>query len=300
MLESEIRQTADALNRVLQEGLSQDEAVVHYLENVLGECDPERLAALAMDKDFDEREAVIDMLLYPGETLKRRLEPVLERAALAPADVPKLAGAVFEASSLVEAVFPDGSRLALRMTPEEAAVLVGRLRPADTPPPALAAALQDAPKETAAAAKVRLRHARLSWSRPRTRFMESLLRRLDHARDDFLDVVSWALAFLDAAPENEPPAVFLGPRRRELAAHLKSARRQEKALLSSNFETLLMQGARLPHLHPASLIREMEMLDACSLAVLGRTAASLDMVEERDLGDIDDAARLMKLLGGSG
>lgn len=280
----------------LAQGLAQDAATAHCLAASLGELPPAELAARLGDPDDLEAAPLRELVLFPGRGLLRALEPALTAADLDDAGqtalVRELAGAVRETAIAL----PDGPTLRLPLAASDLHIFVVRLRPTATPPLAVREALcrRFAPA-TALDLAVDCRQSGLAWTPPRRGFLTTLLARpLPEA--DAPAVIHYALRFLGELRPDEPPLAALPRRREVLAQHYHRACLQEQSLARSNFETLLLTGARLPHLHAPDLAQEIGWLDAILLALTGRTGES-QTPSQRELGTLADVDDLLEALG---
>ncbi|MGE4297849.1 MAG: hypothetical protein AB7E47_07460 [Desulfovibrionaceae bacterium] len=110
-------------------------------------------------------------------------------------------------------------------------------------------------------------------------------------------LLRYALELLDISDPNAPPRFLLHSRHEALAGQIKAAEQFEEMRTKSNFETMIMQGARIAQPHIPTLRGELALLDALCRAMFDRSAAALAAtptpLHERDMGDFQDAASLM-------
>ncbi len=305
-----IAMVARAVLDLLGQGLDQDREGLAFLDSTFGPWDTgslpgslaESLGSLLADPESSQAALLLDFLLFPSAQAKAELEPVLAQASLSAAEALELtvvlADMLAENTNPILARFPDGSSLALPANPEAFSRFVARLAPERTPPPELTTALSArlAPDQ-ALSARVSLRHSRLAWTRAETAFVRTVIEGLPE-RESLPDVLAFVLALLGRAEPGQPPLDLLAQRHRELTAQLGQAQRLDQARTQGSFEVLSSTGLRAPHLHADTLRQELTLLDAACRAVTGRAAQSLDSVTRQDLGQTDDPAGLLELLGG--
>lgn len=269
------------------------------------------LRLLAADADSCLAAPLLALVHSPGPEDMRALEPILDAANLDAVGANELEDA---AARLVPAGrsrlrLPDGTFAALSPSGDDARAYVRRLRPQATPPPELRARLPRFGPEMAAGLGVLLRHGRLAWSPARTFFLATLLDRMDASGadgpneadgpNDAPALVAWALRFLDMFPPDLNPRQALAERRRALEAGLRQAEFQERATAAGNYETRMSQGLRLGHVHGPDVRAELALLDRACRLVLGLEGAALDRPpEERDLGQAEGPADLLRILDG--
>jgi hypothetical protein len=196
----------------LQEGLRQDEDVLHAVESTYGDSLPQAIAAVLLQRDSSDAATLAAMLLFPDADLRARIEPLALAARCSVLEARAVGEAVEEALFLADGsaaiLLPGGQRLTLPLEPGDAAAYVERLQLADSPPEELSRLLRElfGPQE-AALLSVMLRTSRLCWNPTREAVVDRLLTGLgkNAARDCGLgsldrpapDLLAWTLAWLD-------------------------------------------------------------------------------------------------------
>ncbi len=298
MNDENIRLAAEAIAQALEGGLAQSLETAASVEGVYGTREPSALAAILAGREGGEGATLFEMLFFPDAALKASLEPILSRLACSGDEAAAVGEAAAGLISETIALLPEGGSLTLALSAEEVRGFVARLRLDRNPPEAVADVL-DARFGAEAAARMRAakRHSRLAWNRPREFFLSALFRNLDGDEALALEMMDWALGYLDIIGPETLPEGALGARWNALFSQLRLADQALDLFARGNFETLMSQGVRLPHVHADSVRREMELVDLASRALLGRSAGELARAE-RDLGTYDDPAALLDALGG--
>jgi hypothetical protein len=256
---------------VLERGLPQDAAVAHFIHSTYGDLSPSELSALLADRDDPQTASLVELLLFPGEAVALILEPALASARLDADGASALAEALAEAPPRAVAVMPDGSRLTVPLSPDDARHFVARLSPQRSLPEDAARLLaQRFSPDDALALAVTARQSGPDWTPAAKAFFRTLATRLDADAPKALDTLRFALRFLRGLAKDALPLPALAARRAQLAAQLRRARQQEEALAKSNYETLVMTGARLPYLHAPDIAHELALADAALTAATGR------------------------------
>lgn len=287
---------AGAIAGQLAAGLPQDEAVAHFIRSTYGALDADELSALVADRDDPQAASLVELLLFPGETVARALEPALAAAGLDAAGQERLIAALGASVDRAVAVLPDGTRLALPLEADDVSRFVARLGPTRSLPREAAAIIDE--RFGAAAAldlAVAARQTGPDWTPGKTSFLTTLANRLPAETPQSVSALAYALRFLAGLAPRALPVPALIARHGRLVAQLRRARQQEQALAESNFETLVMTGNRLPYLHAPDIAREMALAEAAIVAATGRpapdtTASCLDM------GSVEDADGLFAAL----
>lgn len=259
-----------AIIDILETGLPQDAAVVHFIASTHGELGPEALAALTADPDDPQAASLLELLLFPGPDTALTLEEAMGRARLSAAETARLADALAENPPRAAAVLPGGLRLPLPLSPEQVRRFVGRLAPQRTLPEPLHRLLAERFPATARTLAVAARQTGPDWTPAAAAFFGALLAKLPPETPDAPDTLRFALRFLADTPGDVPPLPALMARHSRLVIQLRRARQQEEALAQSNYETLVMAGNRLPYLHAPDIARELAHAAAAIVAVTGR------------------------------
>jgi hypothetical protein len=307
-----LQQLAEEIRATLIHGLPQDRASLDAVCTALDESDiAAALARLAADPDSSEYAPLAALLLSPGPTVLRALEPALVLADLDAAEAEALAALVAQhvlqqgrVLALVPALLPDGSRTELAASSDDLRAFVRRLLPAATAPAELRAVLaRRFAANVALELAVLLRHCRLTWTPERVFFLGTLLERVNPdreglAQDDLPGLLAWAVGFLDIAglPLNARHA--LAGRRQALLVQLRQAEVMEEAFARGNYETLMSQGFRFAHVHGPDVRAELAHLERAGLLVLGLRGEALGGVSVRDLGQAEEVDELLRLLPG--
>ena len=272
MQEQNVHQLMTAIIDILESGLPQDAAVVHFIRSTYGELSPHQLAALIADPNDLQADALRELLLFPGPDTALALEPALAQARLSADATARLADALAENPPQAAAAMPDGTRLPLTPTPEQIRRFVARLAPQRNLPEPIQQLLAARFPADALALALTARQTGPEWTPGAAAFFQTLLAKLPSETPDAPNLLRFALRFLADAPAGTPPLPALTARYSQLLAQLRRARQQDETLTKSNYETLIMAGARLPYLHAPDIIRELEQAAALIAAVTGRPA----------------------------
>lgn len=287
------------LKSVLEAGLPQDEETLRAIAAAHGEASPESLAVLLAGADGSDAAVARALLLYPSDRVKIALEPDIERAACSPDEARRTAEVLAGSAGRSVAVFPDGSRLDIALTPDDARAFALRLRLERNPARALRDILDKRfDPGLAARLKVILRHAPVAPDDAGVAFLGALLSGTRAEGDTLAALAAFAPRFWEGLAPEESAEQGLARRYRTLVGQLKQAERQRDALDQSSFEIMISQGARLPYLHEDSLRAELVLLNLTARALGLTSAGALSEIIDRDLGASEDAEGLIARLGG--
>ena len=78
MQDEHIQDLLTAIIDILETGLPQDAAVLHFIHSTYGELRAQQLAALIADPDDPQAETLRELLLFPGPDTALALEPAMD------------------------------------------------------------------------------------------------------------------------------------------------------------------------------------------------------------------------------
>lgn len=292
-----IRRVADEVARWLGEAHDPAPALTHYAEVTLGTSEAAALRGALADPDHPEREVLLELLFFPDHALKVQVEPHVAEGGATGLD----AAVTREVLARVQEgrfVLAGGEVLTVPLSEEAVLGLVRRLRIGATPPQDVRrAALQRLDALMAVRVGVLFRHARLEWSMEQTNFVVDALRNLPQAGEEMLDMLGWTAAFLGGLGAGQDILDGLRVRWREAYRNVGRAERFAKALASSNYETMIMQGIREPHFDTETLREDMYRADELARAVFRESVVEVQGEGPRDVGSIETADDMHRVLG---
>jgi len=268
---------------------------------MFGQPDEQELAAILADDDNCERDALLELLLYPDLALRARLEPLLEDNPAQASCAEVLADRLRARLGPLRVVSPDGVALALPSVVLHGPLdrFVARLRLGAVLPPTLRLTVEKAfAQDLANRVKAELRSLRNLSGAARIAFLERFLAAAPPSDPGFGPTRRLALEFIDSVEEQPDLYEAFMDRKRLARLQLLQALDLARRLRRDNIETLLLQGVR-PAAKTADEARaELLLIDRVSLWVFGRTEDLGPEPREADLGDFgpEDAHHIIELL----
>lgn len=296
----------------LQDGLRQDEDVMHAVESTHGDSSPQAIAGVLSQRDSSDAATLAAMLLFPDADLRADLEPLALAARCTAQEALAVGEAVEAAVRSAAILLPGGHRLTLPLEPGDAAAFVDRLQLADSPPEELSRLLRELfDAQEAALLSVMLRSSRLAWNPARVDVLSRLLAGLGKraAKDGGLgpldrpapELLAWTVSWLDSlgpdalaqnAGESKRGHVWtlpelLGAKHLDLTTQLRRAVEFNRVFSQSSFEVMMSQGVRAPLMHPDAVREQLALLDGACRILAGCPAWTLSGLTEVDLGEVD-------------
>ncbi|WP_028573029.1 hypothetical protein [Desulfonatronum lacustre] len=309
---------AALIRSLLEKGMDLDGAALTTISQVLGGAEAEELAARLTDPDDAEAWSMRDLVLFPDQPLGLAVEGwLLERKqrddkAVMP-DQDTVAALLAHAGLRLR--LPDRTEMWLTLAQDEACLLASRLRLGKSLPGPihhlLRASTTSGRQELAASLALACKQARLPWTPSQETFILTLLHGCLPGSDQEpdpkpdpnvpkpktplrrpLDVIRWALAFLEYSGDDIPTA--LAKRRETLLRYLDQAEEMERVRQAHNFETRRMLGIVEQHFDPEAIRDELELIE-----LIRRTAnayAPIHQIMRRNLGDVQTVEQAADLL----
>ncbi len=291
---------AARLRELLAGGMELDRNAVGTIDSLIAPGSGAELAEAVGDGDDAESQSILELILFPGETLQAELEPLLADAAMGPEDEEKILARLTDPPPTARFTFPDGRGTAEFPLPEgAAAAFLSRLHIDRNPDPRLVEAVAaGAPPDLQKRFRAKLRNCRFKWSEPRIDFLRLFFQNLDYVARDPADLLDFALGLLHELPDTQDLWSAVSAHKQRYVETLEKAARFEEQRRGKTMETLAMQGVRIPHVDAADVAERLEKLDALCLAVFGMTPP-VERTAEVDLGPIEgdeDLKRVIRML----
>lgn len=302
------------IRSLLEKGMDLDGATLTTISQILESEGAQEMAVRLNDPDDAEAWSMRDLVLFPDQPLALAVENWLlerERGGDAEAMPDKDSVAALLTQARLRIRLPDQTELWLTLDQDDAGLLADRLHLGKRLPDTVRNLLTvSANLELAAALSLACKQARLPWTPSREAFILTLLRtcladprqeadaeagrsgRTPKAPRRALDMVRWALAFLEHSGEDVPPA--LAKRRETLLRHLDQAEEMERVRQAHNFETRRMLGIPEQHYDPEAIRDELELIELTSRATGGY--APIHQIMRRNLGDVQTVEQATGLL----
>ncbi|MFZ5573525.1 MAG: hypothetical protein ACOZF0_24245 [Thermodesulfobacteriota bacterium] len=274
---------ADAILHWLENGLVVEEPVRNYLRSVFADRSLPELALFLEQEDGCERDSLLDLLLFPDEALKIRLETVMGREAFGPGDE----------QAVVRLLSGRRPKALIRFREEEtgraipvpdylAENLVARLRLCRPPDPRIIASVAaHVPPADVPSVLVKIRHAEVP---PNPAMIGVLCRFFETCpfRDSrFSADMAFLLAFAGELDPAEAPEQALSAKRRKLGDQLRKDLLFLERLRGNNMEIMMLAGCRASGPGPDRIRESMDIIDRLLDVLFQRREQSPECRESR-------------------
>lgn len=292
---------AEALKNILEGGIDLSTGVVHFIDSTFSDPSPGQLQRILEDDTDCERDSVLELLLFPDESMQVELEPLLEHLKFQAEDEkPVAAGLVGKPFPLTVRFPGDRGSLTLTVSQDLAGRFIERLNISRHLNPELIQALKRYDDETIGnRIKVKIRNSRFSSSDEKIGFLSRLFEKFEPEDNDLFDCLEFSLAFLaEIGPVNDIYQALVAKKKFYFIS-LEKAKQMEAQLRKHNVETLRAQGKRVVMIDPSDARIKMRLIDRISRALYGKTQyfePLHDVENSMTLDPEDDVGEIMRRL----
>lgn len=270
---------AGEIEKILDSGFVLDDNVRHYIDATFSNPTIAELEAILHDEDDCERAPLMELLLFPDESMQLQLEDLLEKHCFQKQDEEKILDILHRQPLETTFHLADNRRLRWPNIPRSATVqFVSRLHITRHLDQRLLAAVTACPgKHLQTRVKVKIRNARPLTATQKILFLGTFFVKMAAVPGNLFAALELLLEFLDGLPDQADILAGLMARKQSLARGLRQAAGLERRLQRHNVETLLLRGERITMINSTAVQQEMALLDEIALMVFGKT-------EDKEIG----------------
>jgi hypothetical protein len=272
---------ADKIRQIFKNGLLVDQAVIHYMDSTFSNHSTQTLTSVIQDPSNCERDALIELLYFPDESIQLQLEPFLENAAFKKDDEQTVLDYLRPSLDKTCFRFSDNRSVWEINTPVSGScTFVYRLNISSNPNKRLIAAIHSVSQDPDRIRyKVMLRNAGLDLNQKKIDCLETFFMKSKPEGDGFLKRFRFLLHFLGEWNDEGNLSDALRDKKGQYTKQLQQTLKFESLRKNRNMETLMMMGIRSPHLDRDDIFRKIAAIDDISLAIFGKTVYVNDFSE---------------------
>jgi hypothetical protein len=271
--EEKCNQLAEEIRKILGNGITLGSEVIHYIDSTFSNPTITELQTILHDDSNCEKDSLMELLLFPDETMQLQLESLLERLHFQQADEKSVLGDLLQDPVQVTIRFPgDRGSLRLRVTEDVACRFISRLNISRHLNPNLLDALNQHQDETTSGRiKVKLRNSRFSPTTEKIEFLCLFFKKFDSQAMDIFECLDVALSFLDEPTIDNDIYRTLMAKKKFYFRSLQKAIQLDAQLQKQNVETLMAQGKKVVLIDQRDARKKMRIIDRISRVVFGKT-----------------------------
>lgn len=263
----------ERIHACLIAGIHPEPHVRHYIDSTFGHITHRELSTIIGDPDNCERDALLELIFFPGRDTQIRLENLIEAGRFQQRDQGVILGQVMGKKPVASLFHPPGGPPVCFAAPERAVgEFVARLYIHKRVPGRVREALcRHLPEDLQVPARVMIRNAGFACRGPRADFLEAFMRSMPAMPETVLDHLEFVLHLLETSPDDMPLRDSLTRQKQLYRKNVIRAGQFERQRHGRNMETMIMQGIRIPHADPEDDMRKIAMLDTVAMALYGKT-----------------------------
>ena len=261
------------LQKFLGGGITLSSDVIHYIDSTFSNPTTSELQTILYDDSNCERDSLMELLLFPDESMQLQLEALLERLHFQEADEKSVLDYLLQDPVQVAIRFPaDRGPLHLMVTEDIACQFISRLNITKHLNPDLLVALNHYDDENISnRIKVKVRNSRFAPTDEKIEFLCLFFEKFDVQDNDIFECIDFVLSFLDEPTIDDDLYQTLMAKKKFHFRSLQKAKQLETQLQQHNMETLRAQGKRVVLIDPRDARKKMRIIDRISRAVFGKT-----------------------------
>ena len=264
---------ADEIKKILSKGITLSSEVIHYIDSTFSNPTTTELQSILHDDSNCEKDSLMELLLFPDETMQLQLEALLERLRFQETDEKSVLDDLLREPVQVAIRFPgDRGSLLLMVTEDVACQFIARLNISKHLNPDLLDALNHYEDENISnRIKVKMRNSRFSPTDEKMKFLGLFFEKFDSQDNDIFECLEFALSFLDEPTIDNDIYRTLMAKKEFYFRSLQKAKQLDAQLQKHNLETLLAQGKRVVQIDQRDARNKMRIIDRIGRAVFGKT-----------------------------
>ncbi len=253
---------AQEIRAIFQDGLTISPQVLRYINSTFSNPEISELEALLNDESDCERDPLLELIFFPDDAARIRLEPLFEKENFLKDDAQAVSNLLYSEHIRVALRFPDGNALVINLPEDAAYRFISRLNISYKADRQLLEIVNaHVEKNLQWTVKVRLRNARLDLSQNKLDFLCHFFEKPITQADELLECLDFVLAFMSEIRDSDDIRTALERRKEFHFLAIQKAADFEEQFGRNNMETLMVQGMRMPHIDRAKLMREIVIID---------------------------------------
>jgi len=263
---------AQAIGQLLKEPISVTPAVAEFAASALGLTSPAEIAAVLTQGTTDDREQLLDLLLFPDEAAQVLLEPLLESLPLGNDAPARLLAAMKNHRPHLVLQLPDtGRQVKFTLPGDTLERYLSRLNPQRSLERETRTCIQQNLADSRQiAVKVAIRNHNLPADPRPWRLLRRFIAAGDAAAADYAGCLNMVLQLLETRPVPDDYYPALARQKHIYAGELRRWEQFNQHQQRLPMESLLLQGIHPPALTREDLLKSMDRIDRISLALFGR------------------------------
>jgi len=264
---------ADEIKKILSTGIDLSDDVVHYIDSTFSNPTVKELESILADDANCEKDSLMELLFFPGESMQVQLEKTLERYKPQDEDEYNILTYLCGAPPQVTFRFEDDrGALKLQIPADVIRQFLLRLKISKHLEANLIESICNyGDEQNINRFKVKIRNSRFSPSDSKTGFLCRFFEKIGSRSHDIFECLDFVLEFLDEIKKDTDIFPALMAKKKFYFISLQKAQKMDARLEKYNIETLMARGERVALIDQTDARRKMRIIDRISRAVFGKT-----------------------------
>ena len=290
---------ADEIKKILSKGIDLSDDVVHYIDSTFSNPSVKELESILADDANCEKDSLMELLFFPGESMQVQLEKTLERYKPQDEDAYNILTYLCGDPLQVTFRFEDNrGALKLQIPADVIRQFLLRLKISKHLEANLIESICNyGDEQNINRFKVKIRNSRFSPSDSKTGFLCRFFEKIGSRSHDIFECLDFVLEFLDEIKKDTDIFPALMAKKKFYFISLQKAQKMDARLEKYNIETLMAQGERVALIDQTDARRKMRIIDRISRAVFGKTEFFEQPVSDDrqiEIGSAEDIKSIVK------
>jgi hypothetical protein len=264
---------ADEILKILSKGLTLSSDVIHYIDSTFSHPTIKELEDILADDSNCEKDSLMELLFFPGESMQVELENILESCHLKKEDEGEVLKYLCQNPLRVSFQYPKkrGS-FSLEIPEPTVFQFVKRLKISKQIDRNLLSSIKKNISENyGTRCAVKIRNSRFKATDKALWFLCAYFEKWNTQTHDVFKHTDFVLRFLEEFHEDDDIFEALMKKKRFYLKHLKRTEKFEEQLLKTNIETLMLKGKISAHMDKNEARENIAIIDRISQTVFGKT-----------------------------
>ena len=274
----------DKIAALLQSEIVIEDNILDYIDSTFLTPSVENFRQILADPDSCEAQTVYELLFFPDEQLQKQLELILKSQTYDDKDVEGIIAYLKQKKIQTTLTFPDKrGNLKINIPDSTIRPFMHRLNITKHIDPRISKTLTRCIPNLSDIHQIRvmLRNCRFEFSDPICDFLCQGIEKIYPESEYFFDAFTFILNFLDHRDPATDIYLQLAGKKQNYLQMIQLAEKNEKALMKSSVEQLLLQGHRVPAVNIADARKQITLIDHICISIFGQTEfVGIDVPEE--------------------
>jgi hypothetical protein len=294
---------AEVIKNILSQGIDLSGDVVDYIDSTFSNPTIEELQAILSDDANCEKDSLMELLFFPGESIQIQLEEMLERCKPQKEEEARLIAYLCQDPLQTTFRFEDGrGELKLRIPEDIARQFIVRLKISKHLDASLMESIVNyGDDKNCNRFRVKIRNSRFSPTAEKIGFLCKFFDKIGSQSNDIFECLEFVLEFFDEIQNDGDIYQALMAKKKFYFISLQKAKKMDARLEKYNMETLMAQGQRVVLIDQADIRKKMLIIDRIGRAVFGKTEFFEQPVSDEkqfEVGSPEDIKSIVKNFSG--